>query len=179
MRFQQIEGDDGMSRRWTWTRALDLGDWTWDVGLGLAGTERCGGSFWRLLVSCFQGWLAVGGGCLGYAHTLRRCTEYYCPGQVQQSGEREGTSGHGQDLLPPGLDTGARRKTEQRCWYIPNLRVPGASRTIRYCWQCTRHHPSTTSGFFGDCRARRNVGKIRTDRTSDGVGPELTTVQRG
>lgn len=74
MRFPQIEGDGEMSRRWmdldldldldlalggsTGPGGLGLGRWT----LGLAGTEkRCGGSFRRLLVSCFQGRLAVGG----------------------------------------------------------------------------------------------------------------------
>lgn len=72
---------------WAW--GLDLGDW--DVGLGLAGTERYGGSFWRLLVSCFQGWP----GCRGYLGYVPY-TDAMCCCWVQ-SEEREGTSGHGQD----------------------------------------------------------------------------------
>lgn len=187
MRFPQIEGDDGMD-----VKAMDLdldlgpGDWTgldrtwgnWDVGL------------WDLQEQREMRWVfpgdssflvskvgrPVGGTCAGIRALI---TQTRCAGCCWvQSDEKRGKERNQAATDKTSFLQDSTQESAAQDRPAPVVRSRSqiylctwTCRILRYCSLAglgtTR---AQRQGFFGSCRARRNVGKIQTDRTSDGVG---------
>lgn len=107
---------------WAWRLDLgELGRWTWTC----RNRERCGGSFWRLLVSCFQGWPAVGGtwDIVPFTRYTNCNLNVLGAGRLKKKGKEPAATAKTSFLQDSTQERGARLTSTRGAF--PNLPVPG------------------------------------------------------